>query len=304
MGSVDLETVPAGNAGAISATSTDGTSGIASTATSVPADSVSGSASTQTANSTGDSTNASTDSNASNMVTVGNKQYTTQQISDIVEKVGRFQGDRDRAEATFEKLVGGLRQAGFMVDRNFNILPIQQTPQPDKDQLTMLASAGDTDALRKLIEINKQETAQEVIGTIQAREEQSQALARVKADYPDFYNADGSLNSTSPLFKEAAKILDERPDLANPIYLPFIAEAAQGRLIKNNFKSVRQTITNQAHERISQGMGQTVQAPGSAGGNEIPTLTSEQAAYAKKFGVSDDRLLKIVERQGQGGYLL
>jgi hypothetical protein len=238
--------------------------------------------------------------------TVGDKAYTKEQVTEALNKIGRYQGDRDRAEAAFEKIVTGLQRQGYSVDREFNVVPLAQKPNtPDINTLTALAAAGDTTSLQQLMEINRQETAREVIGTIQKAESEQRIVQSVKEQYPDFYTKEGQPNPDSPLFKEASKILEEHPHLAGVQFLPVLAEAAQGRLIKNNFKTVEQNITNRAHETINRGFGQTVQMPATGQQTEQNILSPEQLAYAQKLGVSADRLAKIAERVSEkGGYTL
>jgi hypothetical protein len=241
-------------------------------------------------------------------LTVGDKSFSREEVEKSLEKIGRFQSERDQAESTMERFVGKLRQSGWDIDRNLNLYQPQQQPAtPSKQDLMTLAAAGDQDSLRQLMELQEQEVVNKVFSGLQGAERQKVVIDQVKKEYPDYYTADGQPNLESPIAKETMRLLDERPDLGSVENLPILAAAAQANLLKRNLGQMQQTAVNQAMTRTAQSAGSGV-----ALGNTTPTatpqggdLTPEQLAASQKLGVSSERLNKLVERVNQrGGYTI
>lgn len=238
---------------------------------------------------------------------VGEKPYTKEQVIETLEKVGRYQGDRDRTEAAIEKVLRQMQQAGYTVDQNLNVIPLQRPVQPNKQELAMLAAAGDNEALSKLLEIHGEEVANKVYGNVQRIESNRSVLEKVHKDFPDFYGSDGQPNLDSPLSKETAKILEENPQFGDIKYLPLIAEMAQSRLLKGNFKNLEQSIKDKTHQKLAQSASQSLESPGSRQEDTSSGYTEEQLNFAKKIGVDSDRLSKIIKRANEdkkGGYVI
>ena len=237
---------------------------------------------------------------------VGEKAYTKEQAIAAIEKIGRYQGDRDQTEAALEKIARQLTAAGYMIDNSLNIVPAQQKPsRQTREELSLLAAAGDNDALNKLLELHGEEVASKVFSGIQMQESTKEILAKTRKDYPDFYSEDGSPNLSSPLSKEAAKIIEAYPHLGTIQSLPLVAQLAESALIKGNFKNVEQSIKDKAHQRVAQGGSQGLGTPaGSISDTDSGEFTPEQANFAKKLGVNSERLGKIIARasKSRGGY--
>ena len=233
---------------------------------------------------------------------VGEKPYTKEQVMEYVEKAGRYQSDRDKSEAAVEKVLRQLQQAGYTVDNSWNVVPTQrQNPQPTREELTLLAAAGDNEALNKLLEIHGNEVANKVFTGIQQAESSKGIIEKMKKEYPDFYGPDGQPNLESPLAKEAARILEANPELGNIKYLPFIAQAAEANLIKGNLKNFEQTIKDKTHQKLAQSASQSLGTPGSVQKDESGEFSDEQVAAASKFGIAPDRLAKLIKRTSERG---
>lgn len=237
-------------------------------------------------------------------ISVGEKKFSKEQAIENLEKIGRYQGDRDRTEAALERVIAQMQRAGFTVDNNLNVVPVQQRPpMPNKQELTMLAAAGDNEALNKLLEIQGEEISNRVYGNLQKAEVQKGILENVKKEYPDFYK-DGQPNLDSPLSKEATKIIEQYPQFGQVEYLPVVAKMAEANLLKNNFKNLEQSIKDKTHQKLAQSASQSVGTPGTTPSTgEEGMYSDEQLAFAKKLGLDSERLQKVIKRaQEKGGY--
>lgn len=235
---------------------------------------------------------------------VGEKEYTKEQAAEYLEKVGRYQGDRDKAEAAVERVIRQLQGAGYTVDDKWNVVPVQRQPvQPSREELTLLAAAGDNQALNTLLEMHGNEVANKVYGSIQYAEQNKGIIEKVKKEYPDFYGADGQPNLESPLSKEAARVLEQHPEMGDTKYLPLVAQIAEANLIKGNLKNFEQTIKDKTHTKLAQAASQSLGTPGTVQKEEGGEYSEEQLQFAKKIGVDSERLNKIIKRANErGGY--
>lgn len=252
-------------------------------------------------------------------IKIGDKEYTVEQAQLAMEKVNRYQGDRDRAEATLEKFVANLYKQGYSVDKDFNVVPIKQEPKPqiDKSQLAQLAIAGDPEALQKLLEITQQETIQTVTNGIQRETSVRGIVESVSKSYPEFYLKDdkgefvrspeGALvpNENSPIFKEAVSILEKNPHLNSIQALPVLAEMAESRLFKKKFPKMEQEIIDSVHNRGKVIEGRSVLPSSPDNGTEVVQVDQAVANAGQNLGIPKDRISKVIARgQKQGGYYL
>ena len=250
-------------------------------------------------------------------IKVGDKAYTKEQATELLGKIGRYQGDRDRAEATLEKFARQISQQGFEIGQDLSIKPRAIQPQVDKNQLAEKAVMGDTQALQQLLHMQSQEVAQNITHGLKEERALDNIYKDVLDKYPDFYvkGEDGKVardrmgnpiaNQERPLFTEALSVMEQYPGLANPYALPVLADMAEHRLLRKNLPKVEQQAKDKALQKNK--INRSMASPSSTPSPQVEktTLSPEVMSVATKLGSSADRISKIVERaQKQGGYYL
>uniref|UniRef100_A0A6H1ZBV2 Uncharacterized protein n=1 Tax=viral metagenome TaxID=1070528 RepID=A0A6H1ZBV2_9ZZZZ len=262
---------------------------------------------------------AVSDAGAVKSFEIGGKVYTEAELNENLQKIGRYQGDRDRAEKALENIVAGIRTQGYEVDpQTRQIYRLQAQPAPQQRQeLLEAAAAGDTNALNTLLEVERRETASAIFQGVQAYQTDAETLGKVATEYPEFYKKDGTGNIVkdqnginvidydSPLSREAAKILEANPGLGTPKGMMTVGELAKARLLKNGLPKLKQQIVDKAQQRLAQTASTATGSPGGseASAGETMELTAEQKRINTKLGVSNDRVIKAIQRANKtGGY--
>jgi len=236
-------------------------------------------------------------------IEVDGKKYNLQDAQAALEKTRRHQGERDKAESTLQKFVSQAVNNGFDVDENFNLVKKQQESnkvdvKKAKKELIQNALAGDEEAMEKLLEINSLETAGMIENNWDRKAKQTKLLEKTISDYPGMFKEDGSFDESSDLYKTGIEVVKENPQLYSKENIPLIAEMAEARLLKKNLPRIEQDIKNKSMEKQKQTNSLAVGTPNSGVSTEQanPEISKEQASWGMKFGVSPDRLSKVVAR--------
>lgn len=234
------------------------------------------------------------------IVKIGDRELSIQEVEDAIQKKGKYQGDRDRAEAVLSKLVIQLQAQGYTVDNNLNIMKAPEVP--NKQELIERASAGDQNALLSLLEIQKSEIQADILNGVSRKQEEQNIFDSIKKEHPEIFNDDGSLNTNAPLCKEAEFVMNRFPRLNSVDALPVIIEMAEGRLLKRNLPKYEQDIKNQTQQNLGKITGQMVGTPTNGTVTNSPDpISAEQARIAKKLGLTNDRIQNILERSKKEG---
>lgn len=237
------------------------------------------------------------------MLHVGDKDYSKEEIESTLTKVGKFQGDRDRAESALENVISQLYQQGMTVDKNMRVVPLQQTPMVNKQEIIEQAAAGDAESMGKLVDQIKTEVRQETAYMQQKATEEERARTYTRKNYPQFYNEAGEFNQSSPLSQSATKVIGAYPWMGETKFLPLVAELAQARMYKNKFPQIEQEIKNSTQQKFNKSAAASVGTPskGVVEPQQTAGLTDAQKIAAKKMGLSEDRIAKIAQRAAKKG---
>lgn len=240
------------------------------------------------------------------------------------EKARRIQSERDRSEAFTQKVLNSI-SPWFDIDVQGNISPRITQPQPPSpeqqmQQLADLSILGDRNALlqygQTIEERATRGAVQEFNRQIAMKDAINETENEIKKDFPGLVGQDGNFDYTSPMFQEAAKIVQQEYkgvfNVFNPGHLRAVIEMAENRRMKAALPDIQKKITNDVMTKVSQTSANVSGQPavGMSQPDEISeNLSQDQLARLKHEGVTSPedltRIARMIKRSKQdpkGGY--
>jgi hypothetical protein len=204
----------------------------------------------------------------------------------VSDKERQLQADRDRAEAQLKNVYKQIMPYAEIDPMTGNIVGLknqiqeaqkQVAPGSQLDELMDAALlTGDKNAMKQVLNIFKEE---------------------------------GTPNYEDPLFIEAAKILEARPELANPLKVRMAVEMAEGRILKRSLPGMQQQIKNEAQTKLKDITASAgITGKSIAKDEGIENLSSAQVSALRREGYDEAgiaRIAKIAKQAAkEGGYTL
>jgi len=247
-----------------------------------------------------------TDGNATAPEVVSNEQTVEPRTENVpitlyenrVQEARRLQSERDRAEAYTRKLLESVMPY-VQVDNMGNVTgPRQQEVKPDMtkvyDELSMRAAAGDTDAIKQMNMLVKDEAKREALSefrSIQSQEAvKTQITNEIKTEFPDLFNEQGAPNQDNPIWNEANNIVNQERkgwyDMNNPYHVKSVLEIARSRVILNAYPELKKAIKKEVMTDIKK-----------TGALSTATVTASQTQEPEKLSLSPEQL-EVLKKSG------
>lgn len=229
-------------------------------------------------------------------------------ISPEVEKMRRFQSDRDKAEAALKAQIEYTEKMKQFIsfDANGNPIgpvPVAQAtvtaePQVTKEQIVSAlwqeAQKGNAEAAMCLQEIQKNDIKEELLREQteknKAISEMSKVEDSIKKDFPALIGADGEFDKTSPLFVEMQTLATTEYkgilDPYNPAQLRILTELAEGKMLKKNLPEIEKKAKEELYLKVKRA-GANASTPTTATA-EVEDITAAIPADVRKALIERD----------------